>query len=104
DPTMTHIVWEAGATPHVESAPGSTITMDENSLLSEYDVQWTIRHEYGHVLGFPDCYHEFYDVEEEVFVSYQLDVTNLMCSRRGKLKETHYNELKKAYFKQLSNN
>lgn len=100
DPTMTHIVFEAGATPHVESAPGSTITMDGNAPLSEYDVQWTIRHEYGHVIGFPDCYHEFYDEEQEAFVSYQLDVTNLMCSRRGKLKETHFDELKKFYYKE----
>jgi hypothetical protein len=100
DPTMTHIVWEEGATPHVDNAPGTTITMDQNSLLSEYDVQWTIRHEYGHVLGFPDCYHEFYDEELNAFVSYQLDVTNLMCSRRGKLKQTHFDELKRLYFAQ----
>lgn len=100
DPTMTHIVWEAGATPHVDNAPGTTITMDQNSLLTEYDVQWTIRHEYGHVIGFPDCYHEFFDEELEAFVSYQLDVTNLMCSRRGKLKQVHYDELKRVYFKQ----
>lgn len=99
DPNMTHIVFEEGATPHVESAPGSIITMDANTPLSEYDVQWTIRHEYGHVIGFPDCYHEFYDEAQEAFVSYQLDVTNLMCSRRGKLLETHYDELKKAYFR-----
>ena len=100
DETMTHIVWEEGATPHVDNAPGTIITMDANTPLSEYDVQWTIRHEYGHVIGFPDCYHEFYDEEEEAFVSYQLDVTNLMCSRRGKLKQTHFDELKRAYFKE----
>lgn len=100
DPTMTHIVYEEGATPHVDNAPGTTITMDANSPLSEYDVQWTIRHEYGHVIGFPDCYHEFYDEEEEAFVSYQLDVTNLMCSRRGKLKQTHFDELKRVYYKE----
>ncbi|MFL5785242.1 MAG: hypothetical protein ACJ76H_11565 [Bacteriovoracaceae bacterium] len=100
DEHMTHIVWEEGATPHVDNAPGTTITMDANSPLSEYDVQWTIRHEYGHVLGFPDCYEEFYDEEEEAFISYQLDVTNLMCSRRGKLKQVHFDELKRAYYKE----
>lgn len=99
DEQMTRVEFEPGATPHVESAPGHIITMDQNAPLSEYDVQWTIRHEYGHVLGLPDCYHEFYDEELEAFVSYQLDVTNLMCSRRGHLKETHFTELKKAYFK-----
>lgn len=100
DETMTHIVWEEGATPHVDNAPGTTITMDANTPLSEYDVQWTIRHEYGHVIGFPDCYHEFYDEEEEAFISYQLDITNLMCSRRGHLQQTHYDELKRVYFKE----
>lgn len=100
DEEMTRVEFEPGATPHVESAPGHIITMDQNALLSEYDVQWTIRHEYGHVLGFPDCYHEFYDEEIEAFVSYQLDVTNLMCSRRGHLQETHFTELKKAYYKE----
>ncbi len=99
DETMTRVEFEEGATPHVESAPGHIITMDQNAPLSEYDVQWTIRHEYGHVIGFPDCYHEFYDEELEAFVSYQLDVSNLMCSRRGHILETHYTELKKAYFK-----
>jgi hypothetical protein len=98
DEQMTRVEFEPGATPHVESAPGHIITMDQNAPLSEYDVQWTIRHEYGHVIGFPDCYHEFYDEEKEAFISYQLDVTNLMCSRRGHLQQTHFDELKKAYF------
>jgi hypothetical protein len=100
DEEMTRVEFEAGATPHVESAPGHIITMDQNAPLSEYDVQWTIRHEYGHVIGFPDCYHEFYDEEQEAFVSYQLDVTNLMCSRRGHIQQMHFDELKKAYFKE----
>jgi hypothetical protein len=65
---MTHIVFEPGTTPHVNS--NSTITMDANAPLSEYDVQWTIRHEYGHILGFPDCYAEFFDEEEDGFVGY----------------------------------
>jgi hypothetical protein len=93
------IVFEAGATPHVNGLGGSTITMDSNQSLMEYGTRWTIRHEFGHVLGLPDCYIEFYDSDREVMVSYQLDLGNLMCSRRGKLLPIHFDELKKAYFK-----
>ncbi|MEN9723764.1 MAG: hypothetical protein RJB38_1750 [Pseudomonadota bacterium] len=96
---MTQIRFVPGATPHVDRIAGNTITMDSNTPLTEYNVQWTIRHEYGHVLGFPDCYHEFWDSDLRAMVSYQLDTTNLMCSRRGKLKETHYLELRRVYLK-----
>lgn len=89
--------WEPGVTPHVPGLGSPNIYMDSNSLLSEWDVQWTIRHEFGHVLGLPDCYHEFYDDEKGVIISYQLDTTNLMCSRRGVLQEKHVKELERAY-------
>jgi hypothetical protein len=98
-PNTTHIVFEAGATPNVNDLAGSIITMDGNAPLTEYDVQWTIRHEYGHVLGLPDCYFEFYDEAVEAFVSYQLDITNLMCSRRGHFQQKHFDELKRVYYK-----
>lgn len=88
----------AGATPNVNGLAGSVITLDANAPLSEYDVQWTIRHEFGHVLGFPDCYHEFYDNNIQAFVSYQLDLNDVMCSRRGKLLPRHLTELQKAYY------
>lgn len=93
-----HVEFQAGSTPHVNGLGGSTITMDDNAPLTEYDVQWTIRHEFGHVLGLPDCYIEFYDDSRSVMVSYQIDITNLMCSRRGVFQEKHYEELKKNYF------
>jgi hypothetical protein len=92
-----NIQFEAGATPHVNGIGGNTITMDANAPLEEYNVQWAIRHEFGHVLGFPDCYLEFYDPTEKAIYSYQLDITDLMCSRRGHLKERHYNELSRVY-------
>lgn len=94
-----HIVFEAGATPHVNGLGGNTITMDKNQPLTEYNVQWTIRHEFGHVLGYPDCYVEFYDSDQKVMINYQLDITNLMCSRRGHIQDIHYQEAKKAYGK-----
>lgn len=97
--TMTHVVFKDGATPHVNSIAGSEITMDGNRSLNEYASRWTIRHEYGHVLGIPDCYVEFYDEAAGVMVAYQLDTTDLMCSRRGRMKERHYEQLKEAYFR-----
>jgi hypothetical protein len=72
--------------------------MDGNRNIDEYSARWTIRHEYGHVLGFPDCYLEFYDVETETMINYQLDITDLMCSRRGAFKVNHFDQLKAAYF------
>jgi hypothetical protein len=96
---MAEVVFEPGATPHVNGLGGNTITMDANQALQEYGTRWTIRHEFGHVLGLPDCYIEFFDTEKDVMVSYQLDLDNLMCSRRGKLQKLHYEELKRAYFR-----
>ncbi len=98
-PSTTHVVFEEGATPHVDDLGGSIITMDANVPLHDYGAQWTIRHEYGHTLGFPDCYVEFYDSEAGIMINYQIDISNLMCSRRGKFQEIHFNELKKVYLR-----
>lgn len=89
--------FEAGTVPHVNDLGGNEIVMDSNQPIEEYESQWTIRHEFGHVLGLPDCYHEFYDVEKEAYVNYQLDITDLMCSRAGNMNERIYEELKEAY-------
>lgn len=99
DLETTHVEFEPGVTPHVNGLAGSTITMDQNELLTEYNVKWTIRHEFGHVMGFGDCYLEFYDEALQAIVNYQLDVTNLMCSRRGHFQQIHFDELKKNYYK-----
>lgn len=97
------------STPYVELVPGVTanaelagarIQLDGNLPLTEYAQQWTIRHEFGHTLGFPDCYVEFYDSTDKVIVNYQLDVTNLMCSRQGRLNDVLFSEFKSVYLKQ----
>ncbi|MCX6124779.1 MAG: hypothetical protein NTV34_08525, partial [Proteobacteria bacterium] len=97
NPSTTRVEFVAGTTPHVNGIGGSVITMDANLPLEEYNSRWTIRHEYGHVLGFPDCYAEFYDEDLGQMISYQLDVSNLMCSRRGHLQYQHYERLKATY-------
>jgi hypothetical protein len=93
------LIFENGVVPHVNALGGNEITMDSNQPIEEYESQWTIRHEFGHVLGLPDCYHEFYDVDLKAFVNYQLDITDLMCSRAGNMKERIYLELERVYKK-----
>lgn len=89
--------FKPGVTPHVSG--GNKIVMDSNTDIQEYNVRWTIRHEFGHILRLPDCYTEFYDTKEQVMVNYQLDVTDLMCSRAGVMNDRIYEELKKHYYK-----
>lgn len=94
-----YIVFQAGATPHVNELGGAIITLDQNQPLEEYSVRWTIRHEFGHVLGLPDCYVEFWEESEKAFVNYQLDTSDLMCSRAGRMNQRLYDELRQAYFR-----
>lgn len=94
---LSHLEFQKNTTPHVSG--GNKIVMDANTPLEEYNVRWTIRHEYGHILRLPDCYHEFYLPEENLMMSYQLDTSDLMCSRVGAMNERIYNELKRVYFK-----
>lgn len=91
------LVFQPGVVPHVNGLGGNQIVMDSNQSIEEYASQWIIRHEFGHVLGLPDCYHEFYDADLKAYVNYQLDTTDLMCSRAGNMNERIYQELKQAY-------
>lgn len=94
-----YLKFEPGVVPHVNGLGGNEIVMDSNQPIEEYESQWTIRHEFGHVIGLPDCYHEFYDTSAQAYVNYQLDITDLMCSRAGNMNERIYLELKEAYKK-----
>ncbi len=91
------VIFKAGATPNVNGLGGNRITMDANRGINNYLSDWTIRHEFGHVLGFKDCYVEFYHSQKKVMINYQLDVDDIMCSRRGHIKDKHYQELRRAY-------
>lgn len=93
------VVFQPGVTPHVNGLGGNLITMDSNQPMTEFGTQWTIRHEFGHVLGLPDCYVEFYDQSKKEIVSYQIDIGNIMCSRAGHIQQTHLDELEKSYHK-----
>lgn len=96
-PSGPRLKFVPGEVPHVNELGGNEIVMDSNQPIEEYESQWTIRHEFGHVLGLPDCYHEFYDTKLKAFVNYQLDTTDLMCSRAGNMNKRIYQELRRAY-------
>ncbi|RYZ76510.1 MAG: hypothetical protein EOP05_04805 [Proteobacteria bacterium] len=93
---MAVLEFVEGALAHVEP---NKIVMDKNEPISEWTSQSTIRHEFGHLLGFKDCYVEFYDESEHAIVNYQLDTTDIMCSSAGRFKKSHYDRLKDAYKK-----
>lgn len=90
-----YIKWIPGITPNVNRLAGSKISLDKNR--SREEQTWTLGHEFGHVLGFPDCYIEFYDDQAEMMIGYQLDFGDLMCSRSGQFVERHFIELQRAY-------
>lgn len=53
------------------------------STILDIDTQKKVlAHEFGHVLGFPDCYTEFFDNQNKDLVYYEIsrENTNLMCS------------------------
>lgn len=94
---IPRIQFKEGVTANVNGIGGNLITMEAEYPIESKDQKWTIRHEYGHVLGYQDCYLEFYDVNEKAMVYYEIDVDNLMCSRNGHLNASHIEQLQKAY-------
>jgi hypothetical protein len=80
--------------PHEED---DMIVMDANLDFQDPSTSIMIQHEFGHILGLKDCYVQFYDPTEKVFINYQLDTANIMCSRAGRVLPQHVAELKHAY-------
>ncbi|MBO9668770.1 MAG: hypothetical protein J7501_18370, partial [Bdellovibrio sp.] len=91
-----HINFQPGSTPYVM---GDLINLDPTSPLTEKYTQVAFKHEYGHILGFPDCYVEFYDKKNQVMVIYTIDLTNIMCAQTGQVQQLHFDELRRVYSK-----
>jgi hypothetical protein len=53
--------------------------------LDIFSMKKVLAHEFGHVLGFPDCYTEFYDEEKKSLIYFEIsqENTNLMCSLKN---------------------
>lgn len=100
-PELPKIEFLEGVTAHVNEIAGNLITMEAEYPIESPDQKWTIRHEFGHILGFEDCYLEFYDTSSKSMVYYEIDVDNIMCSRNGHIKETHFNNLNLSYSKKI---
>ncbi|NOT80923.1 MAG: hypothetical protein HOP07_18205 [Bacteriovoracaceae bacterium] len=74
----------------VQASPNSLSYVPENdnrqiflnSELRFEEQKRILSHEFGHVLGFPDCYTEFYDHQKRDLVYFEMgkDNFNLMCS------------------------
>lgn len=68
------------------------------SLKNDHEtMKRVIAHEFGHVLGFPDCYIEFFDDAKKELVYYEIlqKETNLMCSlqRDASIPEDYFFQL-----------
>lgn len=65
----------------VKESDPSYITLSRSLNFSQLVL--TFSHEIGHVFGFKDCYHEFYDHSSKSIVYYSLDESgkNLMCNQ-----------------------
>lgn len=59
-----------------------------------------LAHEFGHVLGFPDCYIEFFDNQKKDLIYYEMgkEDTNIMCSMKEGVRVLD------DYFDQLTEN
>lgn len=86
---------------HLEQGP-SFVANDNRSqinLAPGHAIALVVAHEFGHVLGFPDCYFESWSREENAFTYLEFDRSrsNLMCSIDSKA------TIPQDYFKQLKN-
>jgi hypothetical protein len=90
-----YILFEKGATPHVSNT--NEMVLDANMNTGDAITNMTVAHEFGHILGFRDCYVEFFDTQLDAMVNYQIDQNNIMCSTAGDVLPSHFEELKRAY-------
>ncbi len=92
------IVHDNNTTQHVSKYLDyySIIINSNINFHDEFDG-YTIAHEFGHILGFPDCYIEYWDDKKESFVYFSLDQSDFMCAYANKASDKRIEELVKKY-------
>jgi hypothetical protein len=68
---------------HVFDNDLKTIYLEKS--LDDFTAKRIAAHEFGHILGFPDCYIEFFDTNPSTLVYYELsnENKNIMCSAKS---------------------
>jgi hypothetical protein len=76
------IISIAGGISHVPNDDTHLIYL--NASLPANQMARVFAHELGHVLGFPDCYIEYFNSEKKELVYYELGAENMniMCSMK----------------------
>lgn len=91
---IVNVVSTEGRVSFVKSNDQRTIFLSNIADLNEKGNVFA--HEFGHVLGFPDCYLEFYHKKSKSIVFYELEHdNNLMC------RVTMESKVTADYFKQI---
>ena len=94
---IPNLTLKENSVAHVNKLGGNDIIMNASIDMNLSKNQLVLNHEFGHVLGLPDCYIEFYDEEKDAFVNYQIMKTDMMCSTSGKITSRIVQELKRVY-------
>lgn len=99
--------YSPGVVTFIPSNKGISYVPDDNnrivyvSTLNDMAMsKRVLAHEFGHVLGFPDCYIEFFDKAKNELVYYEISKnnTNIMCSLKDGV------QVANDYFEQLEQN
>ena len=62
-----------------------------SSALQQSERKRILAHEFGHVLGFPDCYIQFFEKTTQNYVYYEFNESpNIMCSPRSDVVPENY--------------
>ncbi|HAZ13715.1 MAG: hypothetical protein A2X86_16545 [Bdellovibrionales bacterium GWA2_49_15] len=91
------ILEKASVLSHVRGDRPNDLVLASSVIQNKTLLKMTIAHELGHVLGFEDCYVEYFNQVSEELVYYEVDSTNLMCSMQPG------NYLPSSYFSKLIN-
>ncbi len=83
-----------GASFYKRKSDGSDlISLDVDDVKDEYLLKKIFAHELGHLLGFNDCYVEYYNEKSKEIIYYEMDDENLMCSINGLISSGHIKKI-----------